>query len=101
VADDFSMGELVRRLDRLEQLLLKVVSQDVYDTEQRAVERRFVEMERDLENERQARKEDVRELKAKIEGQGTNWRQAIYAGVIPSVLFLIGILLQLRAGTGK
>ena len=91
------------RLDRIEEALrdlsVRVVSVDLYTRDRTEIERRLAEIERDIAEEKLARKEDVRELKAQHDKQGTNWRQAIYAGVIPGALFLIGILLQLKGGT--
>ena len=102
MTNDWSMGELVRRLDRIEQQLhelsVRVVPGDLYARDRAEIERRLAEIERDIVEERLARKEADRDLKEQIAGQGTNWRQAIYAGVIPGLLFLIGILLQLRGG---
>jgi hypothetical protein len=100
VADDVSTGEIVRRLDRLEVLLqdlsMRLVSADVYNRDQRETERRFAELERELAEEKQARKEDIKTLADRMDKGGSNVRQAIYAGLIPSVLFLVGILLQLK-----
>lgn len=102
MADEVSLAEVVRRLVRLEQLLqelsLRLVSTDVYNRDQREFERRFTEIERDLAEERTARRADIAEVKARLDGTGTNWRQAIYAGVIPGVLFLVATLLQLKGG---
>jgi hypothetical protein len=98
VPDEFSAGELGRRLDRIEGLLLRLVSQDVYSRDQREAERRFTELERDMAEERQTRKDEVKALRDQFQQTGTNWRQAIYAGVIPGVLFLVGVLLQLKGG---
>lgn len=102
MADDYTMAEIVRRLDRIEETLrelsVRTVPVDVLQRTEREWERRFTELDRDLEAERQARRDRDREIRAEIAGQGTNWRQAIYAGVIPGVLFLVGILLQIKGG---
>jgi len=102
VADDYTTAEIVRRLSSIEQTLrelgLRVVSVDLYTRDRTEIERRLAEIERDIAEEKLARKEAVREVKAEVAGQGTNWRQAIYAGVIPGLLFLVGILLQLKGG---
>jgi hypothetical protein len=95
VADEVSTGELARRLDSIDRHLRdlagKAVSIDLYNTEQRAWERRFGEMEG-----------DIRDLRARLDerdkSSGANIRQAIYAGLIPTVLFLVTILLQLKGG---
>lgn len=90
------------RLDRIEETLrdlpVRIVSAELYARDRAEIERRLAEIERDIAEEKLARKEDVREVKTQLTTQGTNWRQAIYAGVIPGVLFLIGILLQLKGG---
>jgi hypothetical protein len=96
---------IVWRLDRIEEAVRdlgqRVVASDLYARDRAELERDIAELRAALAEEKLARREDVRDLKAAQDKQGTNWRQAIYAGVIPGVLFLVGILLQLRAGTGK
>ena len=81
----------------------RVVTAELYSRDRAELERDIADLRRELAEEKLARrdlaaKEEVRELKAQFAAQGTNWRQAIYAGVIPGVLFLIGILLQLKGG---
>jgi hypothetical protein len=102
VADDYTTAEIVRRLTSIEQTLhelsMRMVPQDAFSRAEREWERRFTELERDLDAERQARRDAVREVKAEMAGQGANWRQAVYAGAIPTLLFLVGILLQLKGG---
>jgi hypothetical protein len=102
------MGEVVRRLDRFEEMLrefgLRVVSQERYNTEQRLWENRFTELQRDLADEREARKADVKELKDNAQQRtsqtGSNIRQAVYSGLIPGVVFLLGVLFTLKGGGG-
>lgn len=104
---------IVFRLELIEGTLRdlgqRVVSADLYARDRAEIERDIAELraalaeeklarQTGIEAERQARKEGDRDLKTEISGQGTNWRQAIYAGVIPGVLFLVGILLQLKGG---
>lgn len=105
MADDWSMAELVRRLDLLERLLRDLVSQEVYNTDQRHWERRITELERDLDQEREARKAADKELKERLDRRdtesGTSVRQAIYSGLIPGVLFLLSILITLSQARGK
>lgn len=90
------------RLDRIEEAVrdlgLRVVGTDLYARDRAEIERDIADLRRELAEEKLARKEAVRDVKAEIAGQGTNWRQAIYAGVIPGLLFLVGILLQLKGG---
>lgn len=106
MADDWSMGEVVRRLDRLEALIrdlsLRVVPMEVYTRDRAELERRMAELDRDLDAERTARKEADRELADRMDKGGANWRQALYTGVIPGVFFVITltvtVLLALRGG---
>lgn len=76
----------------------RVVAADLYARDRAEIERDIADLRRELAEEKLARKEGDRDLKAEISGQGSNWRQAVYAGAIPTVLFLLGILLQLKGG---
>lgn len=76
----------------------RVVSADLYARDRAEIERDIADLRAQLAEEKLARKEADRDLKTEITGQGSNWRQAIYAGVIPGALFLVGILLQLKGG---
>jgi hypothetical protein len=102
VADEVSTGELARRLERMENLLLKLVNVDVYGRDRREDERRFAELERDLTDERAAREAAVKALHDRLDKAGTNWRQALYSGLIPGLFFLLSmavtILLAIRGG---
>jgi hypothetical protein len=99
MSDVPSLGEVVRRLDQIQQLLSRVVYQDVYLAEQRAVERRFADIERTSESAVRGLVEDLRELRASIdkaaERRGSNMRQNVYSVVIPSVIFLVSVLVQI------
>lgn len=100
--DEVSLGELARRMDELKVMLRDLVSRGEYATDQRHIERRFGELERDLEVERQARQAADKEIKEQVTSatstSGTNIRQAIYSGLIPGVLFLISVLITMRGG---
>lgn len=85
----------VRALDQ------RIVSADLYARDRAEIERDIADLRAALAEEKLARRDADKELRDAADRQGTNWRQAIYAGVIPGVIFLVGILLQLRAGTGK
>lgn len=113
MADESTIGW---RLDRIEEgvrdLAQRVVAADLYARDRAEFQRDVAELRAALAEEKLARKEadkaeadarreGDRDLKTEITGQGTNWRQAIYAGVIPGVLFLLTILLQLKGGSGK
>ncbi|MBA9003655.1 hypothetical protein [Thermomonospora cellulosilytica] len=98
-----SLGEVVRRLDRMEARLeelvremgLRVVSAELYARDQRELERRFTELERDLAQERADRETAIRELKTQQVQQGTNWRQAVYAGILPTLFILLTLGVQI------
>jgi hypothetical protein len=98
VADEVGTGELARRLDEIRGILQGLVGRPEYTEYQRLIEHRFTDLERDLLQEIADRKAGDQELKDRHDKQGTNWRQAIYAGLIPGVLFLITVLLQLKGG---
>ena len=76
----------------------RVVGADLYARDRAELERDIADIRRELAEEKLARKEGDRDLKSEITGQGSNWRQAIYAGVIPSVLFLLTLLWQIKGG---
>ncbi|MFI6595707.1 hypothetical protein ACIBHX_05620 [Nonomuraea sp. NPDC050536] len=67
--------------------------------EQRAIERRFTTVERDLEDLEERLGGEIKSLLAHIEARerdrGTNWRQSVYAGVIPAALLLVSLLVQI------
>ncbi len=100
MADDSST--IAWRLAQLEEavrgLSQRVVAADLYARDRAELERDIAELRAQLAEEKLARKEADRDLKTEITGQGTNWRQAIYAGVIPGALFLLGLLWQLKGG---
>lgn len=97
--DDVSTGEIVRRLDRFEGRLdgFEALLRD-RTVSQPEMDRRFTEVDRDLQQEVADRKAGDQELKERHDRTGTNWRQAIYAGLIPGVLYLLTILFQLKSG---
>lgn len=93
MADEVSTGELARRLDEIQRLLQGLVSRAEYTADQRHAEHRFTEMEADI-------RDLQRRLDEREKTSGANVRQAIYAGLIPTCLFLVTILLQLKGGGG-
>lgn len=103
--DEPSNGELARRLDKIELLLQGLVSRLEYTTDQRHLEHRFGEVERDIADLRRVHEEDIKDVKKRIENdgqsRGSNVRQAIFSGLIPGVLFLVSILLTLSQSRGK
>jgi chromosome segregation ATPase len=113
VADEPSNGELARRLDDIARLLQGLVSRAEYTADQRHVERRFTEMEHDIAEKRRVHEQDIRDLReenkdlrTEIKGlrtelaaansnNGTNFRQAIYSGAVPGIIFLLGIIVTI------
>jgi uncharacterized Zn finger protein len=97
--DPPSVGELTRRLNEIYNSIQRLVSQELYIAEQRASERRFTEVERDLDMLRNRFEEDLRAVASRLEHRererGSNWRQSVYAGVIPTTLLLISLLVQI------
>lgn len=130
MADEVGLGEVVRRLERLEARLeelmrefaVRVVSVDLYTRDQRELERRFAEFERDLMQEVEARKAAIaeeraarqnalaeertarengdRDLATKMDRQGTNWRQALYSGMLPCLFIVITLAVQIWLAKG-
>lgn len=89
-------------MDELKVMVRDLVSRGEYTNDQRHIDRRFADLEHDLEVERQARQAADKELKEQLASTtsttGTNIRQAIYSGLIPGVLFLISVLITMRGG---
>ncbi|MBT2230388.1 hypothetical protein [Nonomuraea sp. NEAU-A123] len=97
--DEPSNGELARRLVDLQDATLKLMSQELFVAEQRANERRFTLLERDLKGLGERVDNELSQLGVHIESRkrdrGANWRQGVYSGVLPAVLLLISILVQI------
>jgi septal ring factor EnvC (AmiA/AmiB activator) len=66
-----------------------------------AVEAERIAREKADEDEEDDRKRDVQDIKTQMAARGVSWRQALYAGLFPVLLFLATIVFQLKAGTGK
>jgi hypothetical protein len=103
------LGEVVRRLDRMEEMLRELVSVQVYTRDQRETDRRIEATEKRIQllerrMEDMAEEKDVQALERRVEDaakqSGTNVRQAIFSGLIPGVLFLITILIQISQARG-
>ncbi|TMS00198.1 hypothetical protein [Nonomuraea basaltis] len=79
-------------------MLGQLVQRAEYTADRRYDDRRFAEIEADLAELRRTWTDELKALKASIdaatEKRGTNVRQAVYAGLIPAVLVLIGIIVQ-------
>lgn len=113
MADDWTTAEIVRRLDEVLRTVQGLVSRPEYSADQRHWEHRFTDLERDLVDEREARKaadaderkareEAVKELKDINRQRGTNRRQNVFQGLVPSLLVLASIAVSvLLAFWGK
>ncbi|WP_113703000.1 hypothetical protein [Nonomuraea lactucae] len=103
MADEPSTGELARRLVDLQRAAQRLMSQEVFVAEQRAIERRFITVERDLDALADRLESEIKALVTRIEtrerDRGANWRQSVYAGVIPAALLLVSILVQIWLAT--
>ncbi len=96
---DPSLDELAWRLNEMHKSMQRLVSQELFTAEQRTSERRFAEVEHAIEALRVRLEEDFRVNTARSEARqwerGSNWRQGVYAGAIPTVLLLISLLVQI------
>ena len=131
MADEPSLGEVARRLERMEarqeelwrELTARKVDAELYQRDQREVERRFVELERDLiaevaartaalDEERKAREKAVEdEAKARKDGdnamvalleKGTaTWRQTLFNGWLPSLFVVSTLAVTIWLAKGK
>jgi hypothetical protein len=99
VTDAPSPGELSRRIDQVAVSLTQLVQRTEYTADRRFDDRRFTELETDVAELRRQLTDEMRALKASIdaatERRGTNARQAVYAGILPAVLVLAGIVVQI------
>lgn len=100
MADDSST--IAWRLAQIETTLRdlnqRVVGTDLYARDRAEIERDIADLRRELAEEKLARDRGDRDLKAEMAGQGSNWRQFVYAGVVPGLVLLAGILMQLKGG---
>jgi hypothetical protein len=94
-----SLGELGRRLDDLQNRIQRLVSQDLFIAEQRVAERRFAGLEEDFDELRRRFEDELRALTARVDARerdrGANWRQSVYAGVIPAALLIVSLFVQI------
>ncbi|MCA2220945.1 hypothetical protein [Nonomuraea aurantiaca] len=97
--DEPSNGELARRIVDLQDAALKLMSRELFIAEQRANERRFTLLERDLKGLGERIDNELNQLSVRVESRkltrGANWRQGGYAGVISATLLLISLLVQI------
>ncbi|GAA2092271.1 hypothetical protein [Actinomadura alba] len=113
MAHEPSSVDVVRRLDEVLATVRDLVGRREYDSDQRHSEHRFADLERDLEQERQARitavadEKSLREagdkgLADRMEKSSAGWRQTFFSGVLPSLLTLftlaVTVTLALRSG---
>ncbi|MFB4320677.1 hypothetical protein [Actinomadura sp. 21ATH] len=105
MADDPST--IAWRLQRLEEAVrdlgLRVVSVELYTRDRAEVERDLVELRAAIADEKQARKDDVKDIRAQAdkqaERQSGNWRQALFGGVIPGLVVLLSVAVQIVLAT--
>ena len=99
MADEPSLGEVSRRIDQVSMSLTQLVQRTEYTADRRFDDRRFTELESDVTELRRHLTEEMRALKTSIdaatERRGTNMRQAVYAGIVPAVFVLVGIVVQI------
>jgi transposase len=99
VTDAPSPGELSRRIDQVTMSLTQLVQRTEYTADRRFDERRFADLEADLTEMRRQHIDEIKALRASIdaatEKRGNNLRQAVYAGILPAVLVLMGIVVQI------
>lgn len=115
MADEVSTGELARRLDEVLRTLQGLVSRGEYNSDQRHWEHRFTDLERDLAEERKTREAAVaderterkaadQKIYEQMDKSGTNWRQTLFSGLLPSLFLLISlavtVTLALQSGKG-
>jgi hypothetical protein len=106
VADEPSNAELARRLADIALLLQQVVGRPEYAADQRHTEHRFTEIERDIEDVKKTHSKDIEAIRGLLdkaaEKRGTDWKQAIYSGLLPAVFLaitlLVTILLAFKGG---
>jgi hypothetical protein len=99
VTDAPSPGELSLRIDQVTMSLSSLVQRTEYTADKRFDERRFVDLEADVAEVRRLLNEEIKALRTSIdaatEKRGTNLKQAVYGGILPAVLVLMGIVVQI------
>lgn len=79
--------------------IAQLVQRTEYQADQRLIERRFSEVERDVDEVRKTLADDIKAVKAALDAAAEkrvgNMRQAVYAGLLPALLVLIGIAVQI------
>lgn len=94
-----TLGELSRRMDGVAMSLAQFVQRAEYAADQRLSERRFTELEHDLAEVRRELAADIKAVRlaldAAAEKRVSNMRQSVYAGLLPAVLVLLGIVVQI------
>lgn len=106
MADEPGNAELARRLDAITALLQQVVGRPEYTADQRHTEHRFTEIERDIEDVRKTHTDDINAIRGMLseaaKSRSTDWKQAIYSGLLPAVFLaaslLVTILLAFKGG---
>jgi hypothetical protein len=87
--NDVSLGELARRIDEVLRTVRDLPGRGEYTEYRQHVEHRFTDIERDVADERDARKEADKALADRLDKAGTNWRQVLYQGLFPGIAIII------------
>ncbi|MFI6732123.1 hypothetical protein ACIBI9_04250 [Nonomuraea sp. NPDC050451] len=109
MADEPSPGELSRRLDGVVMSLAQLIQRAEYAADQRLIERRFTDVEGDVNELRRTLLDEVRALRGDLaaavtrleaadekreEKRGGNLKQMIYSGILPTLFILLTIAVQ-------
>lgn len=104
MADEPSNGELARRLDEIARLLRDVPARGEYLEYQRRVDQRFADMAADIAEVRHVHDVDVKEHQRRHDDdrkqRGTDWRQALYQGLMPFAVAAAAVLLGMWLAKG-
>jgi hypothetical protein len=99
--EDPSNAELGRRLDGIAGLIQGLIGRAEYAADQRGIEHRFTEHERDLSELRRCIEDGLRETGQRItdqekavSAQRRHWQDLIYTGIIPAIVAAIAIIVQ-------
>jgi DNA-binding transcriptional MerR regulator len=104
--DEPSNAELGRSLTKIEKLLRDLPTRGEYVADQRSAERQFDDVKASISELRKDHDNDIKEVRAEIgevtRTSGTNFRQNLYQGILPALIFAVGmlvtILLAFRGG---
>lgn len=105
--EQYTTGELGRRIDALQQMLDARVGRLEYDAELRGLGRQLADLQRDVADERISREQEVRDLKQQLKderaaraSERSSWRGVLWTSLLPTVAVVIGVLVQLWLSGG-